>query len=314
MGRRRKKKNLSLGWKLVALVLILVIGAVGYFFSDEIAKLLGNEPDGGDPFGNLPVEGTMDVHFIDVGQADAILVLDGDKTMLIDTGDNKNYSREKLITYLENLDITKIDYLILTHPDADHIGGAPEVIQGFEVENCILPNVVKDTKIYENTLDALEERDVNVIPPESGEVYTLSEAQFRVLAPNSEEYDDWNDYSVVIKLVFGERSIMLTGDAHVESESEMLAKYSKSELDADVLKVGHHGSRTSSGETFLDAVTPAYAVISCGADNEYGHPHNETIDKLTEREIPIYRTDERGTIILHTDGQEITFSFERNAD
>ena len=107
---------------------------------------------------------------------------------------------------------------------------------------------------------------------------------------------------------------MLTGDAHLESEGEILQKYSKSELDADVLKVGHHGSRTSSGEDFLDAVTPDYAVISCGAGNEYGHPHSETLEKLAEREIPIYRTDERGTIVLHTDGQEISFSFEKSAD
>lgn len=314
MGRRRKTKKVSLSWKLVALLLVLVIGALGYFFSDEIKSLFSKEPDSGDPFGNLPVEGTMDVHFIDVGQADAILVLDGDKTMLIDTGDNKNSSREKLITYLENLNITKIDYLILTHPHADHIGGAPQVITGFDVENCILPRVVKTTKIYEDTLYALADREVNVIAPKSGEVYTLSEAQFKILAPNSEEYDDWNDYSVVVKLVFGERSIMLTGDAHVESESEILQKYSKSELDADVLKVGHHGSSTSSGEEFLDAVTPSYAIISCGEGNEYGHPHTETLEKLSEREIPVYRTDERGTVVLHTDGQEITFSFEKSAD
>lgn len=314
MGRRRKKKKISLGARLALLVLILVIGAVGYFFSDEIKGLLSNDTGSGDPIGNLPVEGTMDVHFIDVGQADAILVLDGDKTMLIDTGDNKNSCREKLITYLENLSVTKIDYLILTHPDADHIGGAPQVINGFDVENCILPNVVKDTKIYEDTLSALEDREVNVIAPESGTVYTLSEAQFKILAPNSEEYEDWNDYSVVIKLVFGERSIMLTGDAHHESEGEILQKYSNSELDADVLKVGHHGSRTSSGEDFLNAVTPSYAIISCGEGNEYGHPHAETLSALAEREIPVYRTDERGTIVLHTDGQEITFSFEKSAD
>lgn len=327
--RRRETRKTKLVYTVVTLIIALALALTGYFFGDEIAGFI-QAPDGGDtganppdtgtdgdgdtPLVGGPVEGTMDIHFIDVGQADAILVIDGGKVMLVDTGDTGRKSRDALVAYLENMNITKIDYLILTHPDADHIGGAPTVIETFDVESCIMPNAVKDTVIYENTLYALENGQVNVIEAVSGDVYTLDGAQFKVLAPNSEEYEDWNDYSVVIKLVFGESSIMLTGDAHVESESEILAKYDESELDCDVLKAGHHGSRTSTGDAFLAAVSPDYVVISCGEGNSYGHPHSETLDKLEEANIPIYRTDLLGTVVLHTDGETITFTFEKSAD
>ena len=313
MARRRKKRK-----SLLSLLIALVLVTVFVFFRTEIMEFVDDFSDkylGGESRGDellvTPVSGNLYVHFIDVGQGDAILVVDGENTMLIDTGDTSTESRDAVVNYLNSYSITEIDYLILTHPDSDHIGGAPTVINGFTVVNCIMPDVVKDTKIYEDTLAALEEREVNVIPAVSGEQYSLSDARFKLLAPNSDSYSDWNDYSVVIKLVYGERSMLFTGDAHVESEEEILEAYSAAELDCDVLKVGHHGSETSSGEDFLEAVSPTYAVISCGEGNKYGHPHGVTLEKLEAFGVTVYRTDLSGNIVLTTDGVELDFVFEK---
>ena len=315
MARRKKKRK-----SLLPILILMAIITIFTFFREEVMDFYDEYvgdfikdlfPSGEDTIPEKDVEGILEVHFIDVGQGDSVLVIEGENVMLIDTGDTSSESKDAISDYLEKESITEIDYLILTHPDSDHIGGAPMVIESFNVVNCIMPDVVKDTKIYENTLIALDEQDVNVIAAESGAQYALGDADFKVLAPNSESYSDWNDYSVVIKLVYGARSIMFTGDAHVESEEEILAVYSDAELDCDVLKVGHHGSDTSSGEDFLSAVSPLYAVISCGEGNKYGHPHGVTLEKLEDFGVTVYRTDLSGTIVLTTDGTELNFAFEK---
>lgn len=313
MARRRKKRKLSLLSLLLTIALVMVFAVFRTEIMDFVDSFLSNsEGEGkGDELLVTPTSGNLYVHFIDVGQGDSILVVNGESVMLIDTGDTSSDSKDAIVNYLNAYSITEIDYLVLTHPDSDHIGGAPTVIEGFDVVNCIMPNVVKDTQIYENTLTALEENEVNVIEAVSGNQYSLGEAQFKLLAPNSESYSDWNDYSVVIKLVYGERSMLFTGDAHVESEEEILGVYSELELDCDVLKIGHHGSDTSTGEEFLAAVSPSYAVISCGTGNKYGHPHEVTLDKLAAAEVTVYRTDIAGTIVLATDGKTLDFIFEK---
>ncbi len=288
-----------------ALVFVLCFSFVSC--ADIFGGLIPDSPS--NPQIPTPTEGELAVHFLDVGQADAILVVDGDKTLMIDTGDWPNgEDKEYMLNYIEDLGITVIDYLVLTHPDADHIGGAPEVINTFTVKNCIMPNATKTSATFEKTISALEDNNVNVIPPEPGDDYTLKNATFRILAPLSEEYKDSNDYSVVLRLQYGERSILFTGDAEKGSEAEIVEKYTSADLSADVLKVSHHGSTTSTTQRFLELVDPDYAVISCGVGNSYGHPHDEVIERLTEKEIEILRTDEDGTIVLTTDGESLNFT------
>ena len=275
--------------------------------------LPADPPPSGPPAGApppTPVEGELAVHFLDVGQADAILVVDGDKTMMIDTGDWPNGEhKEYMLSYIESLGIETIDYLVLTHPDADHIGGAPEVINTFDVINCIMPDETKVSATFERTLDALEDNGVNVLLPEPGDEYTLKNAVFRILAPLKTTYTDTNDHSVVLRLQYGERSILFAGDAEKKSEQDMVERYGEtSALKADVLKVGHHGSRTSSSEQLLSLVDPAYAVISCGVGNIHRHPHSETVDRLASNGVVTYRTDTDGTVVMLTDGEAISFT------
>ena len=256
-------------------------------------------------------EGELAVHFIDVDQADCALIMDGEKVMLIDTGDYPNDEHKSyMLDYLKDRGVQTIDYLILTHPDADHIGGAPEVIHAFDVKNCIMPSETKTSKVFERTLDALEENEVNVLLPVPGDVFTLEKASFEILAPNSEDYAECNDFSVVLRLDFGERSILFTGDAEKISETEMIAKYGETDaLSADVLKVGHHGSDSSTTADFLSLISPSYAVISCGVDNKYGHPKPAIVTRLLDADIEVYRTDKHGTVVLITDGEKLEFTW-----
>ncbi len=251
-------------------------------------------------------EGILEITFLDVGQADCILLRSEESTVLVDTGYKKNAVTDKIISHLTGLGITTLDYLVLTHPHADHIGGAPDIINAFTVRNCLMPDAVATTKIFEDTLTALEEREVNVIEAVAGNRITLSDMVLEILAPRAKEYSETNDYSVVLRVLFGSTALMLTGDAELLSEGEMLQSFGSEALKADLLKVGHHGSTTSSGGAFLSAVDPDFAVISCGEDNSYGHPHDEIVERLSEAGITTYRTDLHGTVIFTSDGEEIT--------
>ncbi len=309
MPRTRRRK---LGKKQIVfaaiLIVVLLIALLAMYFTGALDGII-NDYFGQRP--TKPVEGELNIHFIDVGQADCILTLSGDEVMLIDTGDLDDDYTDKIINYIKALGISKIDYLILTHPDSDHIGGAPEIINEFEISKCIMPDFVKSSKIYENTLSALDTNNVNVVEAIPGETFTVGEADCKILAP-LKAYKNANEVSVVIRLDFGETSVLLTGDAEKESEADMVAEYSKSELEVDVLKSGHHGSSTSSSRPLLNATQPKYAVISCGTGNTYGHPHDETIERYEEYNIEYYRTDLNGTVILKTDGETITFECEKN--
>lgn len=295
---------------LLILALSLSFGGCAGFPSDLFPEGPGNVEGPPDkPQSPTPTEGELAIHFIDVDQADAILILDGDKTMMIDTGNwPDDEHKDYMLDYIKDLGVTVIDYLVLTHPDADHIGGAPEVINTFDVKNCIMPDCTKTSKVFERTVAALENKNVNVLLPEVGDDYTLKNATFRILAPLEENYSDTNDYSVVLRMQYGERSILFTGDAEAASEAQMVARYTAADLGADVLKVGHHGSRTSSSQSFLELVDPDYAVICCGVDNSYGHPHSPVITRLTGIDAEIYRTDRDGTVVLLTDGETLEFT------
>ncbi len=249
------------------------------------------------------VEGEMKVHYLDVGQGDSILIHTKDVAMLIDTGD-RGYGAG-IVSYLKNQGVKKLDYLILTHPHADHIGGAVEVINAFDIDNIIMPKVSHTSQTFENLLTTIQSKGMKITTPNPGDEYKLGDAEFIILGPNSSSYDNLNNYSVVNKVIFGNTSFLFTGDAESQSESEILG--GGLNLKADVLKVGHHGSDTSTTESFLKAVTPTHAVISCGKGNKYGHPDQSVLTRLGNYGIKVYRTDESGTIIATSDGKSITF-------
>lgn len=275
-----------------------------------VITIPGEEESNLDSVPEVPVakDGEISIHFIDVDQADAALILDGDKVMLIDAGDYPNDKhKEYMLKYLKDRGVETIDYLVLTHAHGDHIGGAPEVINTFDVKNCIMSKQPYTSDTFGRTLDALENKNVNVIAAEPGDTYTLGTATFEILGAIKEKYKDVNDSSVVLRLDFGQRSVLFTGDAETVSEAEMVEKYKGTDkLDADVLKVGHHGSGSSTSQDFLSMVSPGVAIISCG--NEYGHPHQTVMNRLAGARAEILRTDKHGTIVMITDGEEMAFT------
>lgn len=251
-----------------------------------------------------PSGGILKIHYIDVGQGDSILLQQGGHNMLIDTGTND--STDSLISYLSKQNIGKIDYLVLTHPHEDHIGGADKVIEKFNVGTIIMPKITQTTKTYKDVVAAMNTKKLKAEAPVPGSAFKLGDANCEILGPINSNKEDLNTYSIVMKVTFGSNSFMFTGDAQTSNEKDMIKKGYN--LKADVLKVGHHGSRTSSSEAFLEAVNPKYAVISCGKGNDYGHPHKEIMDRLQKLGIKVYRTDESGTIICTSDGKNISFN------
>ncbi len=262
-----------------------------------------NEQGGDTP---TVLDGVIQIHFLDVGQGDSILITSDDGVILIDSSLKNTSVTKDICDYIQELGIKEIDYFILTHPHADHIGGAPTIINTFEIKNIIMPDCAATTKIFEETLDAIEERNVNLLEAVSGDEYSINSLKFKILAPNSDSYSETNDYSVVIRLSFGEASAIFTGDAEELSEKEILSRYSAKELKSDLLKVGHHGSSSSSSIAFLRAISPKYAVMSLGKDNSYGHPHKEIINRLEDMDITYFRTDIDGTVVFSCDGKTFT--------
>ena len=303
--RRPKKSSGGAGFTVVTFVVLIVV-ALCYLGYTYLAPMLGIglTETGSETRQPVTLDGEMQLHVIDVGQGDSTLIMSKDGIVLVDAGPGS--AEDSLVEYLKDVGITTIDYAIFTHPDEDHIGGADVVINNFEVKNVIMPNATKTTKTFEKMIEAIEQSDANVIEATSGASYTLGDIAFRILAPNKASYSATNNYSVVVRLTYGNKTFMLTGDAESESESEILAKYPASELRADFLKVGHHGSSTSTSTAFLTAVSPSIASISCGEDNKYNHPHRETIEKLQGANIKVYRTDLLSTIVFVCDGNTIS--------
>ena len=292
MARRKKKPNILLS---LILLILLAIGAWR-------GGLLG------DTRTYEPVEGTLEVHIVDVEQADCTLMIGEAGNVLIDAGDVE--TADEVAQYLRNLGITRLEYAIFTHPDADHIGGAATVISNFDIANVILPDLhesdVPTTKVYANMIAALEQKtETNVIPATPGEVYEIGELKMKILAPLSENYSNINDYSVVARFDFGATSFLFTGDALEKSEGEMLARYPASELRSDFFQAGHHGASNANTPEFIRAVSPKIVAVSCGADNKYGHPTKEALASFAAVNATVYRTDELGTMVFVSDGEEI---------
>lgn len=250
-------------------------------------------------------EGTLEVHYIDVGQGDATLIKCGSHAMLIDGGNNNKGTTVQL--YLKKQGVESLDYVIGTHPDADHIGGLDVIVYKYNCEKVIMPDYEKDTRTYQELVDVIHDKNMKITYPVVGEQYALGEAKFTIIAPNSNSYGgNANDYSVAILLEYGKNRFLFTGDAEEASETEMLSN--GIELSADVYKVAHHGSRSASTQEFLNAVRPKYAVISCGEGNSYGHPHAEVLNRLRSMGVEVFRTDEQGSIIASSDGENITWN------
>ena len=248
----------------------------------------------------------MTVHFLDVGQGLSILAQSDDQTLIYDGGDSDKSSF--VVAYLKEQGVTDIDYLISSHYDSDHVNGLIGCLNAFDVESVICSDYVHDSDTYQSFISTAQSKGLELQHPAVGTAFTFGTGSFEILAPAQIDQNDSNNNSVAIKLTNGDNSFIFTGDAESSSESAMCA--SGINLDCDVLVPGHHGSATATSWEFLESAVPEYAVISCGVDNQYGHPDKDTMDKLQSMDIQVFRTDKQGTIVASSDGSSITWNVE----
>jgi len=320
MARRKRGGNKLPG--IVAIIVTLVVGFTVLTTAHErydlglpaldltsIGQVLGF--NGGEPPSAVPLpEGNLAVHFIDVGQGDSALIIAPERTVLIDGGDNGQ--GPNVLRYLAEQGVSEIDIMVVSHPHADHIGGLIDVVNALPVGEVIMPELSEEvtptTRTYENFLTALLENDLSITVAAPGQMHYLGGgARLSILAP-LREYTSVNDSGVVVRLEFGETSFLFTGDIERAAENDLAIRGG---IRSNVLSVSHHGSRTSTTQIFLDAVAPNIAVISCGLDNSYGHPHRYVIQRLEEAGVHILRTDFDGSIVLVSDGASIGIMTER---
>ena len=250
-------------------------------------------------------QGNMAVHFIDVGQGLAILVQSGGENLLYDGG-NRSHADE-VVQYLKNQQVETINYMISSHYDEDHLGGLVKCLDNFEVEHVLGSDYVHTSDLFNTFMNTATAHAIIVEYPSVGDTYEFGTGSFTVMAPDGISQNS-NDNSVVIRLVNGNNSFMFMGDAEETSEQDMIS--TGMNLDCDVLSLGHHGSASSTSWDLLEATSPSWAVISCGLNNSYGHPAAETMGKLSDMDIPVFRTDDQGTVIALSDGNTISWNQE----
>lgn len=241
-------------------------------------------------------------HYIDVGQGDSEFIeLPDGTTMLIDAG-TADYG-ETVVNYIKDLGYKKIDYLVGTHPHADHIGGMQKIVQSFDIGSVYMPKASTNTKTYENLLTEIKNKGLKIKTAKAGvSIISDNDLKVDILAPNSSSYDELNNYSAVVKITYKKNKFLYMGDAEKLSEDEI-----KADVSADVIKVGHHGSTSSSSKNFVKKVKPEYAVISVGKDNTYGHPKDSIIKRWEDIGAEVLRTDKDGNIVISSDGENILY-------
>ena len=310
--KRKRKKNIS-----ITLFLMLLAFLYGFYFN-EINKTFALMYD---EYGNALLkdpkeekeqlvdnDNTLKIYYLDVGQADSILIDSNNEYMLIDGGNNND--GPLLVKYFQELGIKDIKYIVGTHPHEDHIGGIDEVINNFNINQIFIPDAITTTKTFEDLLDSIEKKNLTFTVPTINNTYTLGESIIKIIYTGTDT-SDLNNSSIILKLTYKKTSYLFTGDATNITEKKILNK----DIKSDVLKIGHHGSKYSSTENFIKKVNPKYAIISVGKENKYGHPNIETINLLKKYNIKTYRTDELGTILLTSDGNNIEItSFKTNTN
>lgn len=310
-GKNQKKSGIAV-WIVIASFIVLYFLGINIYDitlgpSDESDETIGatetttQTPEMATPSGELTL--TM----IDVGQADSFLFVRDGKTMLVDCGTRS--TGEDVVKYLNEQGITRLDYVIGTHPHDDHMGGMYDVITNFEIGKIIMPEVEAGkvtTNWYVKLMQEIKQGAYELEYAKLGAVYDLGDASFKIIGPIETDESNLNNYSIVLKVTFGDMDIIMTGDAETKVEKTIIE--SGEALGAEILKVGHHGSDTSSSAEFLDAVSPLYALISTKIGNKYEHPIKSTMEKLEERKIKVYRTDENGTVVATITANDVKFS------
>ncbi len=285
------EKTVRFAKKNPVLAVIIALAVIGLFVYQSIA-------DNADRV-TVPMDGLY-VHYIDVGQGDAELVCCDGEYMLIDGSEPS--ASDGLVSYIEDLGIEKLEYVICTHDHSDHCGGLDAVIESFEVETVFTSPYTGDSKAYSIFLDAVEAKGLEAESPELGETYKLGEAEFEFIGP-VQEYDNKNDNSLVMRLSYGDTSFLFAGDMTTNAETDLLDDGAN--VKCDVLKVGHHGSSGSTGYRFLYEAEPSIGIISCETGNSYGHPHEEALSRLSDADVTVYRTDLDGSIVIFSDGMSV---------
>lgn len=305
MRKRRSKKNnkiVATGISLTIILLLALLGikdnAITNFMNELEVNTTAENSDITKATNETIMAEELSVYFIDVGQADSILVINKDEAMLIDAGNNED--GQDIVNFIKEKGITKLNYVIGTHPHEDHIGGLDDVVNSdIEIENIFMPKIQTNTKTFEDVLDAIGNKNLSITAPNKGDTFKIGNANCQVMTDSILNKNNLNLSSIVIRLEYGNNSFLFMGDS--EEENEKTIAWSKT----DVLKVGHHGSNTSSSESFLNQVRPNYAVIMVGKNNNYGLPKEKVMERLKNVNAQIYRTDEMGTIKITSDGNNI---------
>ncbi len=307
---RRKKSTQKLIGSIIGIIVLMIAGIFG-LNNENINAILGTENNVNTTAeqeittNSMPVDGNLNIYFIDVGQADSILITNNDASMLIDAGNNED--GEDVVNFIKDKGITKLDYVVGTHPHEDHIGGLDDVINSdLEIDNIYMPKIETTTKTFEDVIDAIENKGLSITSPKKGDTFNIGNASLEVMTDSILDEDNLNLSSITLLMQYGNNKFLFMGDA--EEKNEETRDWPK----VDLLKVGHHGSSTSSSDKFLNETKPTYSIIMAGEGNSYGLPTQETLNKLQSIGSTIYRTDLNGTITVTSDGENIEISTSKN--
>lgn len=306
----KNKKLISLISSIIVIIGLIIAGDYSGAFDSFMALMSDSEQTAHTSTVDTPAEdGTLEVHFIDVGQADAIVIVQDEHAMLVDAGENE--TGNEVVEYINSIGITDFDYAVGTHPHSDHIGAMRTMIKSFDIEEVFIPAVEHDTYTYEKTLTLIDEKGITLTVPDPMDTVMLGDAKITFLSPDpSTEFDDLNDYSITFILDYGEFSAMFTGDMGVAAEKIILDK--GYDIDCDVLKIAHHGSKTASSEAFIDAASPEYGVMTVALNHDSNLPAKTIVNRYESKGVKLYRTDYDGNIVMTTDGTNIEFETEKN--